>query len=60
LQFFILKNKFTILQFSERAAELFLGLFSKKILEEAAEFLPGFETDEKTIKAFLIEAALSE
>jgi Nucleotidyl transferase AbiEii toxin, Type IV TA system len=69
--YFILQNNFTIAQISERASELFVGLFSEKLFraqlcyfkgisfEEAVEFLPGFETDEKTIKDFLLNIALS-
>jgi hypothetical protein len=69
--YFILQNNYSISQISERASELFSGLFSEKLFrahlcyfkgisfEEHVEFLPGFETDEQTIKDFLIEAALS-
>jgi Nucleotidyl transferase AbiEii toxin, Type IV TA system len=69
--YFILQNNFTITQISDRATELFSGLFSEKLFraqlcyfkginfDEQVEFLPGFQTDEQTIKDYLIECALS-
>ena len=69
--FFILKNHYSLIEISKRAAEIFGGLFSEKLFrgqlsyfmgisfDEQVEFLPGFETAETIIKDFLTEAALT-
>ena len=69
--YFLLKHHFSIPQISNRAGELFDNLFSDKLFRgqlsyftgidysEQVEYLPGFETDEQTIKHFLTEASLT-
>jgi hypothetical protein len=68
--YFILKNYFGINQIVQKAESLFEQEFSGKLFRsqlayhsdidysEEVEFLPGFETDETTIKNFLIDRAL--
>ena len=70
--YFIIKNHFPIAVICEHATQIYGDLFSAKLFcgqlnyfvginyTEAVEFMPGFETDEKTIKEFLTDAALSE
>jgi Nucleotidyl transferase AbiEii toxin, Type IV TA system len=69
--YFILKNHYTIQQIADKAKELFTDsfnpiLFKKQICffadinySEEVNYLPGFQTDEQTIKEYLIECALS-
>ena len=68
--YFILKYYFSVEEVTAEANKIFCQLFSEKLFREQlayhkdidyseeVEFLPGFETDEKEIKAFLIDAAL--
>ncbi len=69
--YFILKSHYSIEEISTRAEQLFETLFSEKLFraqlsyfkgisfEEQVEFMPGFETDEEVIKAFLIDVAIT-
>jgi len=69
--FFILKDHYSLTDISKRASEIFGDLFSEKLFRglisyfkgisfaEPVDFVPGFETDEATIKSFLTEAALA-
>ncbi len=69
--YFILKDHYSIAEISKRAEQIYQDLFSEKLFrgqlnyftginfEEQVDFLPGFETDENTIKEFLIDAALT-
>ena len=69
--FFLLKNHFTIEEICNKAKELFTGvfnplLFNKQLcyfddisFEEQVEFMPRFEVDEKEVKDFLTDAALT-
>lgn len=69
--YFILKNGYTINEISSKAKTFFGDMFSEKLFRaqlnyfegisfaEAVEFMPGFEVDEETVKAFLTDAALT-
>ena len=69
--FFLIKGFFSINEISDKAKELFQDsfnpiLFRKQLCyfgdinySEQVVFLPGFETEETTIKDFLTEAALT-
>jgi hypothetical protein len=69
--YFIIKGHYNIKEISNSAMERFGDLFSEKLFrgqlsyftginfEEKVDFLPGFETDDNTIKDFLIDAALT-
>ena len=69
--YFILKNHYSVSVIAEKATEYFGDLFSEKLFrgqlnyfegisfEEQIEFMPGFEVDEKEVKEFLIDAALT-
>lgn len=69
--FFILSHYYKIPEIAERANGIFGDLFSEKLFRgqlsyftgidysEKIEYLPGFETDEQTIKEFLTETALT-
>ena len=69
--YFILKDHYSIAEISKKAEQIYQDLFSEKLFrgqlnyftginfEEQVDFLPGFETDEKTIKEFLMDAALT-
>ena len=69
--YFILKEHYNINEISTKAKELFGDLFSEKLFrgqlnyfegisfEEQVEFMPGFEVDEKEVKDFLTDAALT-
>ena len=68
--FFIIRDHFSIDEISEKGKKLFAGNFNEKLLrgqlsyfeginyEEQVEFMPGFETDDKTIKKALLEFSL--
>ena len=70
--YFIILNHYSIEEISAKASLLFKGMFNQLLFKEqlcyykdinyteAIEFMPGFEIDEKTIKEFLTDAALSE
>jgi hypothetical protein len=69
--YFLIKGFYSIEEIAEKAKEIFNDsfnpiLFKKQLCyfedinySEAVDFLPGFETDENTIKEFLIDAALT-
>ena len=68
--YFLLRDYYAFEQIAQKAVELFGQMFSKKLFRsqlafhkdidysEPVEYLPGFETNEKEIKAFLIDKAL--
>ncbi len=68
--YFILKSHYSKKEISDRAKELFQDLFSPKLFNaqlcyfvginfsEMPDYMPTFETDERTIKDFLIDIAL--
>jgi hypothetical protein len=68
--YFILKDYYTIEDVSNKAKELFENAFNPSLFlkqicyftdvnyTEPVEFMPGFETDEETIKNFLIDVAV--
>ena len=69
--YFILKNHFSIKEVCKKATELFTGVFNPVLFckqlcyfddisfEEQIEFMPGFEVNEKEVKEFLVDAALT-
>lgn len=69
--YFILKDHFSIAEIAERAVIIYKDLFSEKLFraqlnyftginfDEQVDFMPGFETNEQTIKDFLTDAALT-
>jgi len=69
--YFILKNFHSLSEITDKAKELFQGEFNDKLFRiqlpffddisyaEPVEWLPGFETDEETVKKALIEFSLS-
>lgn len=69
--YFIIKDYHSIDEIAGKAKELFQDVFNPILFKkqlcyfgdinytEQVEFLPGYETDEKTIKDFLIDAALT-
>lgn len=69
--YFLLKSHYTLKEITNKSLSIYGQEFSEKLFRsqlayhkdidytEAVEFLPGFETDEKEIKEFLIEAALT-
>ncbi len=69
--YFIIKDYHSVDEISDKAKELFRDVFNPILFKkqlcyfgdidytEQVEFLPAFETDEKTIKDFLIDAALT-
>lgn len=69
--YFIIKNHFTTKEIADKAKNIFQDafnpiLFAKQLsyfgdidYSEPVEYLPGFETDEQTIKDFLTDAALT-
>ena len=69
--YFILRDHFSIAEIAERAKHIYKDLFSEKLFraqlnyfkginfEEQVDYMPGFETDEHTIKEFLTDAALT-
>lgn len=69
--YFIIKNHFSAKQISDKAKEMFEGvfnpgLFNKQLCyfndisyKEQVEFMPGFEVSEQEVKEFLTEAALT-
>jgi Nucleotidyl transferase AbiEii toxin, Type IV TA system len=70
--FFILRDHYSIEQIITRSIELFPSLFAAKLFRaqlcyfeginfsEMPDYLPGYETSEDTIKAFLIDVAMSQ
>jgi hypothetical protein len=70
--YFIIKDHYSIAEIAHRAKELFDQsfnplLFYKQICffadinySDVVNYLPGFETSEDTIKAFLIDVAMSQ
>lgn len=69
--YFILKEKFTLKEISEKASEIYENDFNEKLLRqqlayfedidytEQVIFRPKYEVDENDIKNFLIEASLA-
>jgi Nucleotidyl transferase AbiEii toxin, Type IV TA system len=69
--YFILKGHYNINEISKKAEDTFGELFSEKLFrgqlnyfegisfDEQVEFMPGFEINEKEVKEFLIDAALT-
>ena len=69
--YFILKDHYSVIQIAAAADKIYGDLFSEKLFrgqlnyftginfDEQVEYMPGFEADEETIKAFLTDAALT-
>jgi len=69
--YFILKDHYSIAEITNRAEQIYQDLFSEKLFrgqlnyftginfDEQVDFIPGFETDETTIKEFLTDTALT-
>lgn len=69
--YFIIKNYYSIQEISEKAKNIFKDVFNPLLFRkqlcffsdidysERVDFMPGFETDEQTIKEFLTDAALT-
>lgn len=69
--YYIIKNEFSINDICSKSMELFEGVFNPSLFckqlcyfedisfEEQVEFMPGFDVDEKEVKEFLIDAALT-
>jgi hypothetical protein len=69
--YFILRDHFSIDEVASKAKSIFENAFNPNLFRkqicfftdvsysEAVEYLPGFETDDQTIKDFLIDVAIS-
>jgi hypothetical protein len=69
--YFILKDHYPVEIISGRAKELYKDLFSEKLFrgqlnyfvginyDEQIEYMPGFDTSDEEIKAFLTDAGLT-
>lgn len=70
--YFLIKDYFSINDISNRSNEIYNDLFSEKLFRgqlgyfvginysEQVEYMPGFEVTETEIKAFLVDAALTD